>query len=150
MTTNRSGKAAVLGGGIGGLTAATVLIRRGWHVDVFERSSDLPQTGTALGLWPEALDALGAAGLAGAAESRGVLPTAGTIRRWDGTVIARSENIRRSGRLLSRPALLRLLAAGLPTGTIHFGRAAPPPSSTGSASWSPPPCRRPGAGPGGT
>ncbi|WP_068158673.1 FAD-dependent monooxygenase [Rhodococcus phenolicus] len=125
--TTRTGKAAVLGGGIGGLTAANALLRHGWHVDVFERSASLPETGTALGLWPEALDALGTAGLGGAAETRGVLQTAGTMRRWDGTVIARLEGIRRPAVLLSRPALLGLLADGVPSGTIRFGRPAPPP-----------------------
>lgn len=49
MTRSNSGKAAILGGGIGGLTAANALVRRGWHVDVFERSPALPATGTALG-----------------------------------------------------------------------------------------------------
>lgn len=61
MTRSNSGKAAVLGGGIGGLTAANALVRRGWHVDVFERSPALPATGTALGMWPAALDALASA-----------------------------------------------------------------------------------------
>lgn len=127
MTTPRSGKAAVLGGGIGGLTAANTLLRHGWHVDVFERSDALPESGTALGLWPEALDALETAGLGGAAESQGVLQASGTFRRWDGRVIARLEGIRRSAVLLSRPVLLGLLAGGVPSGTIRFGRPAPAP-----------------------
>lgn len=127
MTTERSGKAAVLGAGIGGLTAANALLRHGWHVDVFERSAALPETGT-VGLWPEALDALATAGLRGAAEAQGVLQSSGTMRRWDGKVIARLDAIRRPAVLLSRPALLGLLADGVPPGTIRFGRPAPPPT----------------------
>ncbi|MEE2031695.1 FAD-dependent monooxygenase [Rhodococcus chondri] len=125
MTMTHRGKAAVLGGGIGGLTAANALIRRGWHVDVFERSSSLPDTETALGLWPEALDALATAGLSGHAEKLGVLQRSGTALTWDGRVIGRLENIRRPAVLLSRPALLTLLAENLPAHVLQFGTAAP-------------------------
>lgn len=128
MTTKYRGKAAVLGGGIGGLTAANALIRRGWHVDVFERSASLPGTGTALGLWPEALDALDTAGLAGHAQKRGVLVQSGAALAWDGRVIGRFERIRRPAVLLSRPALLSLLADNLPPRALQFGTAAPSPA----------------------
>jgi 2-polyprenyl-6-methoxyphenol hydroxylase-like FAD-dependent oxidoreductase len=37
-------RAAVMGGSIGGLTAALVLRSKGWTVDVFERSSALLET----------------------------------------------------------------------------------------------------------
>lgn len=127
MSTNRyAAKAAILGGGIGGLTAANALVRLGWHVDVFERADALPHTGTALGLWPAALTALRAAGLGGEAEKLGVVQDSAAVLRWDGTPIARLDNPRQPPVLLSRPPLLSLLAGGLPDGTVQFGRAAPP------------------------
>ena len=125
MSGTHAGNAAILGGGIGGLTAANALVRFGWHVDVFERAEGLPPTGTALGLWPEALASLEVAGLGGEAEKRGVLQTSGWFLRWDGLPIARLENLRRPAVLLSRPPLLELLSAGLPDGTVHFGHPAP-------------------------
>ena len=95
MSTNRyAAKAAILGGGIGGLTAANALVRLGWHVDVFERADALPHTGTALGLWPAALTALRAAGLGGEAEKLGVVQDSAAVLRWDGTPIARLDNPR--------------------------------------------------------
>ncbi|ATQ30151.1 aromatic ring hydroxylase [Rhodococcus ruber Chol-4] len=131
MTRSNSGKAAVLGGGIGGLTAANALVRRGWHVDVFERSPALPATGTALGMWPAALDALASAGLAGAVERLGVALDRGAIVRPDGRPLARMRT-RRPAVLLSRPALLGLLAAGLPDEVLRLGRAAPPLTELGA------------------
>ena len=125
MTRNNGGKAAILGGGIGGLTAANALIRRGWHVDVFERSPALPPTGTALGMWPAALDALASAGLGGGVERLGVALDRGAILRPDGRELARFRT-RRPAVLLSRPALLDLLAAGLPDEVVRLGRSAPP------------------------
>lgn len=126
MSTKHAAKAAILGGGIGGLTAANTLVRSGWHVEVFERAEGLPPTGTTLGLWPEALTALEVAGLGGRAEKLGVLQTSGSLLRWDGRPIAHLENLRRSALLLSRPPLLNLLAGGLPSDTVQFGQAAPP------------------------
>ncbi len=126
MSTTHAAKAVILGGGIGGLTAANALVRFGWHVDVFERAEGLPPTGTTLGLWPEALTALEVAGLGGEAEKLGVLQTSGSLLRWDGRPIAHLENLRRPAVLLSRPPLLNLLAHGLHSGTVQFGTTAPP------------------------
>lgn len=58
-------RADIIGGGIGGLAAARALAMRGWDVSVRERSPALPTTGTALGLWPEAMAALKEVGVAG-------------------------------------------------------------------------------------
>ncbi|WP_027341186.1 FAD-dependent monooxygenase [Hamadaea tsunoensis] len=119
--------AAVVGGGIGGLAAAIGLIRAGWEVTVFERSAALPETGTGLGIWPAALRALDTLGVGAAARAAGRPQPSGTIRRDDGTVIARLDMdalTRRHGEpvhLVSRPALLRTLAEALPDGIVRFG-----------------------------
>ncbi|AYA24592.1 aromatic ring hydroxylase [Rhodococcus rhodochrous] len=127
--TTRHGKAAILGGGIGGLTVANALVRRGWHVDVFERSPSLPDTGTALGMWAEALDALTTAGcgsgLGGQVEKLGVLQDGAAFLRWDGRVIGRIRSMTRPVVLFSRPKLLTILAEGLPSDLVRFGAPAP-------------------------
>ena len=41
-------KALVIGGGIGGLTAALALRRGGWEVEVFEQAPELREVGSGL------------------------------------------------------------------------------------------------------
>ena len=120
---------AVVGGGIGGLAAAIGLQSQGWDVTVFERAVGLPETGTGLGIWPEALRALDRLGLGERARAEGVEQGDGVISRPDGSRIASisvSRVRRRTGEgvyLLRRPVLLRLLADGLLPGTVRFGCA---------------------------
>ncbi len=120
-------KAAVVGGGIGGLAAAVALTRAGWQTDIYERASGLPETGTGLGIWPNALRALDRLGLGEAARARGRRQPNGAITRPDGSKIATIDTARLERRLgepvylLSRPALLSLLASAAPP--IHFGTA---------------------------
>ncbi|KAA2255945.1 NAD(P)-binding protein [Solihabitans fulvus] len=119
-------KAAIVGGGIGGLAAAIHLRDRGWHVEVFERSTALPATGTALGLWPGALRALDTIGVGAAVRDLGRAQTGGAFLRPDGSRIAPidvSAIERRTGdavRLLSRPALLGLLGGALDESVVRF------------------------------
>ena len=52
-------KAAIIGGGLGGLTAANALNKVGITAHVYERAAKLsPQAGTGLTLWPNGLSAL--------------------------------------------------------------------------------------------
>ncbi|MFM1723283.1 FAD-dependent monooxygenase [Rhodococcus sp. PAM 2766] len=120
-----AGKAAILGGGIGGLTAANVLIRHGWDVSVFERSPAPPTTGTALGMWPQAIAAADAAGVGDSVRDIGARQQRAAFLRPDGSVIGRVDSARRTAYLLSRPALLGILVDGLPAGTVRFGEPAP-------------------------
>lgn len=48
-------KAMVIGGGIGGLTAAIALRRVGVEAEVFERAPELRELGAGLGLYPNAM-----------------------------------------------------------------------------------------------
>src|SRR5215831_16986814 len=58
-------KIAIIGGGIGGLTAAVALARKGLAAEVWERAPLLGGGGGGVGLWPNALTALVPIGLAG-------------------------------------------------------------------------------------
>lgn len=81
---------AIIGGGIGGLTAALALARRGWRVDVFERAGELREAGAGVQLSPNAMKVLAALGLAAALEPHLTLPDAILIRRGrDDALIAR-------------------------------------------------------------
>lgn len=65
-------KAVVVGGSVGGLFAANLLVRRGWEVDVFERAAgSLQSRGAGIAMHPE-LDAILAAAGALPAEAIGV------------------------------------------------------------------------------
>ncbi|WP_433266227.1 FAD-dependent oxidoreductase [Actinosynnema sp. CS-041913] len=113
-------RAAVIGGGVGGLTAAIGLRKSGWEVTVYERSAALPTTGTGLGIWRNAIEALDELGLADAARRAGRKQPDGSLRKPDGKVIGA---LRADVHLLTRPALLNLLADALPADTIRFGAA---------------------------
>ncbi|WP_040390296.1 FAD-dependent monooxygenase [Catelliglobosispora koreensis] len=116
-------RVAIVGGGIGGLATAIGLSQAGWETTVFERSAGLPETGTGLGIWPAALHALDELGLGALARRRGMRQPSGTIRRPDGSVIGKIDvtKLKEPVYLLSRPALLGLLAGALPEGIVKFG-----------------------------
>src|SRR3954465_5639611 len=58
-------RAIIVGGSLGGLFAANLLVRHGWHVDVFERvPNELAGRGAGIFKNPELFDAMTAAGIA--------------------------------------------------------------------------------------
>ncbi|PRX45926.1 2-polyprenyl-6-methoxyphenol hydroxylase-like FAD-dependent oxidoreductase [Prauserella shujinwangii] len=115
-----SGRAAIVGGGIGGLATAACLRGHGWEVEVFERAPGPPETGTALGMWPHALAALDTLGLGGALRAGATRQSGGTLRRPDGTTVA-SLGLGGGVYLVSRPALLKLLSGALGGTAVHYG-----------------------------
>ncbi|MBW4715766.1 FAD-dependent monooxygenase [Saccharothrix obliqua] len=112
-------RAAVIGGGIGGLTAAIGLRHAGWDVEVFERADGPPTTGTGLGIWPDAVDALDGLGLGDRVRQAGRAQPDGALRRPDGTLIG---VLKADVRLVTRPALLALLAEAAPP--VRYGTTA--------------------------
>jgi 2-polyprenyl-6-methoxyphenol hydroxylase-like FAD-dependent oxidoreductase len=51
-------RAAIIGGGIGGLTTAIALRKIGFEVNVYERAAELKEIGSGMSLWPNAVRCL--------------------------------------------------------------------------------------------
>ncbi|SDN68430.1 2-polyprenyl-6-methoxyphenol hydroxylase [Streptomyces wuyuanensis] len=121
--------AVVVGAGIGGLTAAIALHRRGWDVTVCERAPEPPTTGAGIGLAPNALRALQAIGV-GAAHAVGTaVPATMGARRRDGRWLTRVGTAAMAARYglaplaVPRPAFTAALAAALPPEALRYGTA---------------------------
>ncbi|GGM88757.1 monooxygenase [Thermopolyspora flexuosa] len=122
-------RAVVIGAGIGGLTAAVALERRGWKVTVCERAPRLEPVGSAVAIAPNALAALETLGVGAAVRDRSVMQGDAGIRRSDGRWLHRSKAeaiIERYGRpivMLMRAELVGLLADRLAPDALRLGTA---------------------------
>ncbi|KIZ16325.1 FAD-dependent monooxygenase [Streptomyces natalensis] len=122
--------AIVIGGGIGGLTAAVALDRRGWAVTVLERAAALEPVGAGIGLAPNAQRALDTLGVGDAVRALAAWRATGAIRLPGGRVLARTDNaaaVRRFGGpvvVAPRAELVELLAERLPAGSVRTGAVA--------------------------
>src|SRR5437868_797493 len=80
---------AVIGGGIGGLTAALHLLRAGFDVQVYEQSPQMTETGAGLVMSPNATRLLIKLGLGAELAKVAVRPAGFRQRRWqDGRTLA--------------------------------------------------------------
>ncbi|NLY65523.1 MAG: NAD(P)-binding protein [Alcaligenaceae bacterium] len=76
-------KILISGAGIGGLTAALALLRKGFEVQVLEQASELKEVGAGLQLSPNVLRALFNLGLEQALKAVAVAPMGKEIRLWN-------------------------------------------------------------------
>lgn len=122
-------RVAIVGGGIGGLTAAIALSRRGIDVEVYEQAPAINAIGASLQLGPNALRLMDELGLLPGLREIGVRPEAVDFVRWDdGTLLlhtpmgaAMEDHFGAPQLDFFRPDLHRLLAGSLPPGALHFG-----------------------------
>jgi salicylate hydroxylase len=119
-------RAAIVGGGIGGLSAACALSRRDIDVMVFERAAALGEIGAGLTIFPNSLRQLERMGLGEALAAVGARIGDGSeYYRADGTVVGSMLMTDSSGWNgiygMHRADLLNVLAASLPPGTIRTG-----------------------------
>ncbi|HEV2634082.1 MAG TPA: FAD-dependent monooxygenase [Actinocrinis sp.] len=126
-----SRQAIVLGAGIGGLTAAVALRRRGWQVSVYERSTSLDPVGAGLGVAPNALRALDSLGLGAEVRGRAALPgDGGGLRRPGGRWLVRTngdalaKTFGDNVAVILRADLVQVLADQLTSGEVHTGATA--------------------------
>jgi 2-polyprenyl-6-methoxyphenol hydroxylase-like FAD-dependent oxidoreductase len=77
-------RVVVIGGGIGGLTAAVAFARRGIRAEIYEQAPELREVGAGVGLWPNAFRALAPLGLAEQVRGLTPRPKGFGFRRTDG------------------------------------------------------------------
>jgi salicylate hydroxylase len=117
---------AIIGGGIGGLTAAIALRKIGFEPEVYEQAPVLLDVGAAIALWPNAMRVLEHLGLA-----QQVLDKAGVMKevRWldqHGRLINKV-SITETGEhaptavALHRADLQEILRYALPPNSVHLG-----------------------------
>jgi salicylate hydroxylase len=121
---------AVVGGGIGGLTAAAALLRAGFDVRVYEQSPALCEVGAGIQLGPNCTRILRGLDLLPAIERIGVRPLTFEFRRWaDGRVLSVTPLGAELERAYGAPylhahrgQLVEQLAAAVPADRLEFGR----------------------------
>jgi salicylate hydroxylase len=122
--------AAVIGAGIGGLTAALTLARAGLTVRVYEQAPALREVGAGIQLAPNATRILHRLGLAEALARVAVRPAGTEVKRWNDGRVLWSQPLgdmveARFGAPyyhLYRPDLLAVLGEALPAGALRLGR----------------------------
>jgi salicylate hydroxylase len=127
--TNVPLRIAVIGGGIGGLTAALSLRQAGFDVDVYEQAPELTQIGGGINMGPNAVRILRRLGLAAGLDREGIRPLFTHQRRWqDGHTLQRAplnplcEELYGAPHMtLHRADLLDVIAACFPAERIHLG-----------------------------
>lgn len=116
------GAAIIVGAGIAGLAAGRALQDDGWDVTLYERADGLPSSGTALGMWPEAMAALERLGVADEVRDKAVLQEGASFLRPDGSTFARVAP-REPAYLIPRPTLHELLYRGALEGKVRWSSA---------------------------
>ncbi|MEV0926942.1 FAD-dependent monooxygenase [Streptomyces spongiicola] len=128
--SHRPPRAVVAGGGVGGLTAAVALHQRGWEVTVLERAGSLAPVGAGIGLAPNAQRALDVVGLGDRVRELSAWQGDGGLRDPAGRWLSRTSSDAARKRfggplvLLHRAALVDILTAALPAGTVRTGAPA--------------------------
>ncbi|SEL85426.1 FAD-dependent oxidoreductase [Nonomuraea pusilla] len=122
-------EAVVIGAGIGGLTAAAALARRGWSVTVCERAPSIEPVGSGLAIAPNALRALDTIGVGDRVRELAALQGVAGVRRASGGWLSRTSVKAAQDRygdpivLLLRSTVVELLADLLPPGALRLDTA---------------------------
>ncbi len=120
---------AIIGGGIGGLTAALSLLQAGFDVQVYEQSRELSEAGAGLVVSPNASRLLFRLGLRAEMERVGVKPSAFHQHRWqDGRTLALTRLAESMEKAFGAPHynfhrgdLHAALANAIPRERVHLG-----------------------------
>jgi 2-polyprenyl-6-methoxyphenol hydroxylase-like FAD-dependent oxidoreductase len=116
---------AIIGGGIGGLTAALALRQFGFKPQVFEQAPQLLEVGAAIVMWPNAMRVLRRLELADTVQEHGGVVEETRWLRQDGkqlnhVVLPKSDA---PAVVVHRAQLQSALLSALPKDSVHLGRA---------------------------
>src|SRR5579862_3946668 len=122
-------RVAIIGAGIGGLSAALALRQAGFAVEVYEQAPELTEVGGGINMGPNAIRVLHRLGLAAGLDREGVRPVGTHQRRWqDGRTLQRAplnplcEQLYGAPHMtIHRRDLLAVIAEGFPADKIHLG-----------------------------
>jgi len=120
---------AVVGAGLGGLTAAVALRQAGFDVDVYEQAPALTEVGGGINLGPNAARVLYRLGLGAALDREAVRPLSTHQRRWqDGRTLQQAPLNPRCEQLYGAPHLtvhradlLSVIASGFAAERVRLG-----------------------------
>ena len=115
---------AIIGGGIGGLTAALALRQSGFEPQVFEEAPVLLEVGAAIIMWPNAMRILHRLGLGDKVRERGGELEQTQWLSQDGRLLnhVRLPKSEAPALVLRRADLQKVLLSALPQSSIHLGR----------------------------
>jgi 2-polyprenyl-6-methoxyphenol hydroxylase-like FAD-dependent oxidoreductase len=125
------GSAVVVGGGIGGLTAAVALRQVGWRVTVLERAARFGEIGAGITLMSNGLRCLDAIGLGDAVRGSGLpmlalgmrTPAGRWLSRFDGDGANLEARMGTTAVVIHRAELHRILRDALPAAALLAGVA---------------------------
>ena len=122
-------RVAIIGGGIGGLTAANALSRAGIEVAVYEAAAELREIGAGVALQPNAMNVLRAIGVEDDVRKVAGRSQWQLMHNWKtGRVIGKTSRQQQAasfgteGATVHRADLLDVLAAALPAGIVTLGK----------------------------
>ncbi|QDG54657.1 FAD-dependent oxidoreductase [Persicimonas caeni] len=126
----RPSNVIIIGGGIGGLTLARALEQRNIEATVYEQAPALREVGAGIGLWSNAVSVLDSLGYAEAMVELGAAVDYGEFVAPSGEVLAHYAiadlldgiELDAAPRIVHRGALLEMLAEGLESTSIVFGK----------------------------
>ncbi|GIH67906.1 FAD-dependent monooxygenase [Sphaerimonospora thailandensis] len=115
---------AVVGAGLGGVSAAVGLHRAGHEVTLYERGAELREAGTAIVIMPNGVRALDALGLGDQVRHLAMPAVTGGLRDWRGrpllvTDVAQVQQVIGTAVAVSRAKLHQALRAPLPTELVR-------------------------------
>ena len=138
----RKTRIAVIGGGIGGCTAAHALLQKGFDVHVYEAQPELKEIGAGVALGPNAMKALRSLGLEQAVRDVGYQGEYQYLLSWKtARVISKTpradaeKRFGAAGCTIHRADLLDVLSARLPSERLHLGARGADADTHGDVAW---------------
>ncbi|WP_246879973.1 FAD-dependent monooxygenase [Bacillus suaedae] len=120
--------AIIIGGGLGGLSAAIALQQLGLNVSVYEKAKELKELGAGIVLSANAIKALEKLGVAEQVRNSGSPVKKAEIRTWDGKLLVNVPVHKQAklygtySYLIYRPDLQSILYKNVKKGTVYFGK----------------------------